>query len=135
MPSFVLYPALFPLPLSDNSSPLGTVARSTVVHEYCAIMNVLVNNQLFIEQFYIFFTIHGGTRGHREQSGGARIAHCTPSHLARWVFLCGHCIFSQKKFTCRVRTTNCRISDSFKCKTFPIAQLSNLRNSWQNKNN
>ena len=40
----------------------GTVARSTIVHEYCAFMNVHVISQLFFEQFHIFFTIHGGTR-------------------------------------------------------------------------
>ena len=55
----------------------GTLALRAIVHEYLAFMNVGVNIQHLFEQFYMFFTCHGGTFGQKVQSSCARIAHCT----------------------------------------------------------
>ena len=52
----------------------GTVAQSTVMYGYCALLNVHVISQLFLGQFHIPFTILGGNRGENVQCNSARIS-------------------------------------------------------------
>ena len=68
------------------------------MYEYCTFINVHMSSQLLLEQFHILFESHSGTSGHKVQTTGARIAHCTPNHLARWVLRYRLCVFFSKSF-------------------------------------
>ena len=99
-------------------------------------MNVHVIGQLFFEQFHILSTIHGGTRGQKVQSSGARITRYTQNNLTRWVL---HRVFlitsSQAAFSHAEYTPQTAVLGICpRTKSYPTVQLPNLYISWHEPN-